>query len=132
MKYDGRCHCGNIRFEVEGEITAAMACNCCICSRQGSLLWFVPRARFKLLTPEDDIGAYTFNKHVVKHRFLPDLRHSSVPRGHPRIGRAIPQSHARGSQRLFRRLDISEEKFEEDARWVEKDLRTLKRLLESR
>lgn len=65
----GSCHCGNIRFEVEGELESALSCNCSICSRKGSLLWFVPRSAFRLLTPEDAIATYTFNRHVIKHRF---------------------------------------------------------------
>lgn len=69
MKYTGSCHCGKIEFEVEGELNGAMACNCSMCSRKGSLLWFVPRDRLHVLTSEDDSGAYTFNKHVIKHRF---------------------------------------------------------------
>ena len=69
MKYKGSCHCGKIAFEVEGEVDKAMACNCSICSRKGSLLWFVPRDRLHLLTPEQDSGTYTFNKHVIQHRF---------------------------------------------------------------
>jgi hypothetical protein len=31
MKYQGSCHCGRIAFEVEGELTGVMACNCSIC-----------------------------------------------------------------------------------------------------
>ena len=69
MKYKGSCHCGKIVFEAEGEIKGAMACNCSICSRKGSLLWFVPREQLTVLTPEEDIGTYTFNKQVIKHRF---------------------------------------------------------------
>ena len=69
MKYKGSCHCGRIKFEAEGEIKEALACNCSICSRKGSLLWFVPRANLHLLTPEADASTYTFNKHVIKHRF---------------------------------------------------------------
>ncbi len=71
MNYKGSCHCGHIAFEVEGELTGAMACNCSICSRKGSLLWFVPRDKLRLLTPEKDISTYTFNKHVIRHRFCP-------------------------------------------------------------
>ena len=48
-----------------------MACNCSICSRKGSLLWFVPRDKLRLLTPEEDASTYLFNKHVIKHRFCP-------------------------------------------------------------
>ena len=71
MNYRGSCHCGRIAFEVEGTIDSAMSCNCSICQRKGSLLWFVPRAQFKLATPEENASTYTFNKHVIKHHFCP-------------------------------------------------------------
>ncbi|MGC1175571.1 GFA family protein [Polaromonas sp.] len=71
MNYRGSCHCGHIAFEVEGELTGALACNCSICSRKGSLLWFVPHHMLRLLTPEKDISTYVFNKHVIQHRFCP-------------------------------------------------------------
>jgi len=61
-----------VKFEVEGELTQVMDCNCSICSRKGALMWFVPRDKFKLLTPEEDLATYTFNKHVIKHRFCPN------------------------------------------------------------
>jgi hypothetical protein len=71
MTYKGSCHCGQTAFEVDGEITKAMACNCSICARKGSLLWFVPHSQFRLLTPEVDAATYAFNKHVITHRFCP-------------------------------------------------------------
>jgi hypothetical protein len=71
MKYNGSCHCGRVAFEVEGEIKGAVSCNCSICQRKGSLLWFAPREKLRLLTPEAAASAYTFNKHVIKHRFCP-------------------------------------------------------------
>jgi len=71
MKYQGSCHCGKVAFEVDGEIDGALACNCSICQRKGSLLWFVPRSSLRLLTPEDAANTYTFNKHQIKHRFCP-------------------------------------------------------------
>ena len=72
MIYRGSCHCGRVAYEVEGDIQGALACNCSMCQRKGSLLWFVPRAQFRLRTPEDAAATYTFNKHVIKHRFCPD------------------------------------------------------------
>ena len=69
MKYKGSCHCGRVAYEVEGEVDSAMACNCSICSRKGSLLWFVPRDKLRLLTPDENASTYLFNKHVIKHRF---------------------------------------------------------------
>lgn len=65
----GSCHCGRVKFEVDGEIDSALACNCSICERKGSLLWFAPRSSLRLLTPESDLASYTFNKHVIQHRF---------------------------------------------------------------
>jgi hypothetical protein len=69
MIYKGSCHCGKVAFEVEGDLTGAMACNCSICSRKGSLLWFVPRDKLQLLAPDAELAIYTFNKHVIQHRF---------------------------------------------------------------
>ena len=71
MKYRGSCHCGKVAYEVEGAIDSALSCNCSICRRKGSLLWFVPREQLRLLTPEDAAGTYTFNKHAIQHRFCP-------------------------------------------------------------
>lgn len=69
MKYQGSCHCGNIRFEVEGEIDGAVSCNCSICRRKGILMWFVPRQSLHLLSPEENVSTYTFNQHAIRHRF---------------------------------------------------------------
>lgn len=69
MIYKGSCHCGKVAFEVEGEIKGVMACNCSICQRKGTLMWFVPRDKLRLLTPEQAAATYTFNKHLIKHRF---------------------------------------------------------------
>ena len=69
MQYRGSCHCGNVAYDVEGELDGAMACNCSICERKGSLLWFVPRDKFALRTPESNETTYVFNKHVIEHRF---------------------------------------------------------------
>jgi hypothetical protein len=69
MEYKGSCHCGRIAFEVEGTIDSGMACNCSMCQRRGSLLWFVPVEKLRLLTPDANASSYLFNKHVIKHRF---------------------------------------------------------------
>lgn len=34
-------------------------------------MWFVPRPALTLKTPEDAAATYTFNKHVIRHRFCP-------------------------------------------------------------
>jgi hypothetical protein len=69
MIFRGSCHCGRVAFEVEGELTGAMACNCSICARKRALMWFGPRAALRLLTPAANLAAYTFGRHVISHRF---------------------------------------------------------------
>ncbi|MET0291278.1 MAG: GFA family protein [Steroidobacteraceae bacterium] len=69
MKYSGSCHCGAVAFDVEGTLESALACNCSLCGRKGSLLWFVPRSAFRLTTREDASEVYEFNQHVIQHRF---------------------------------------------------------------
>jgi hypothetical protein len=88
MIYKGSCHCGEVAFEVEGELTQVMDCNCSICSRKGALLWFVPRDKLRLLTPETNLSTYTFNKHVIQHQFCPrcgihTFGEASDPAGNP-------------------------------------------------
>ena len=67
----GSCHCGKVAFEVEGIPDSATACNCSLCRRRGSLLWFVPRDSLRLKTPEQDLATYRFHHHVIDHRFCP-------------------------------------------------------------
>jgi hypothetical protein len=69
MAHRGSCHCGKVRFEVEGEPERVIECNCSHCSRKGYLLWFVDRDAYRLTTPPDELATYTFNKHVIEHQF---------------------------------------------------------------
>ena len=69
MSHRGSCHCGRIAFEAEGQLEKIMECNCSICTKRGSLHWFIPREAFHLLTPDDNLATYTFKKHRIKHRF---------------------------------------------------------------
>jgi hypothetical protein len=71
MTHHGSCHCGNVRFAVEGEIDTTLACNCSICSRKGALLWATQRQSFRLDETGSEMGRYTFNRHAIAHRFCP-------------------------------------------------------------
>ena len=89
MHYTGSCQCGQVAFEVEGEIDSGLSCNCSMCGRRGSLLWFVPRGQFVLKTPESAIASYTFNKHVIQHRFCPKCGIHVFGEGNDPKGNAI-------------------------------------------
>lgn len=69
MTHTGSCHCGKVKFAVEGEVQQVIECNCSHCSRKGYLLWFVDRDAYTPLSPDDEMATYTFNKHVIQHRF---------------------------------------------------------------
>lgn len=69
MVYRGSCHCGKIAFEAEGDLAKLIECNCSICSKRGSLHWFISPEKFRLLIPGDGIGTYTFNKHNIQHHY---------------------------------------------------------------
>lgn len=109
MKYRGSCHCGRVRFEVEGEIEKLGECNCSHCSRKGYLLWFVPREQLRLETPEDALSTYTFNKHVIQHHFCPDCGCAPLGFGKDPAGNATAVVNARcledvdiaGFERIF-------------------------------
>jgi hypothetical protein len=48
-----------------------MEINCSLCAMRGYLHWGVARDKLRLLTPESNLGAYTFKSGTVKHHFCP-------------------------------------------------------------
>jgi hypothetical protein len=83
--YTGGCHCGRIRFEVEGELDGVSACNCSICARTGYLHWTVEPGQLRLLTKPDDWSTYRFGKRIAQNRFCSTCGVSPfrVPRSDP-------------------------------------------------
>jgi hypothetical protein len=41
---------------VEGKLERVMECNCSHCSRKGYLMWFLPREKLRLSTPESSLA----------------------------------------------------------------------------
>lgn len=80
--HSGGCHCGAVRYEVDAPVfESGVACNCSICNKSGSVLSFVPAAAFRLLTGEDVLTDYRFNKHVIHHVFCARCGIKSFARG---------------------------------------------------
>ena len=67
--YQGSCHCGKVRFEATMELTKGLTCNCSICSKKGYVLEFIPTEQFKLLSGEEALTEYLFNKEKIHHLF---------------------------------------------------------------
>lgn len=69
MQHRATCHCGKVAVEFDADIQGALSCNCSICSRSGALLAFLPRDSVQVLAAPDALTTYTFNKHVIQHKF---------------------------------------------------------------
>jgi len=86
MLYQGGCHCGAVRFQVEApERIEAENCNCSICSKSGFLHLIVPRSRFTLLQGAESLASYRFNKGVANHTFcrVCGIKPFYTPRSNP-------------------------------------------------
>lgn len=69
MKYQGSCHCGKIKFEIESQIEQVIDCNCSHCSRKGYLLHFIDRKHLTSSTDLNKLPTYKFNHKVIEHKF---------------------------------------------------------------
>ena len=86
MIYQGGCHCGAVRFEVEApELIEADLCNCSICRKSGYLHLIVPLGQFRLIKGGDALTAYTFNTRVAQHTFCKTcgIKPFYTPRSNP-------------------------------------------------
>ncbi|WP_233840556.1 GFA family protein [Dyella sp. 2HG41-7] len=86
MWYQGSCHCGAVKFEVEAsETVTCEECNCSICAKFGYLHLIVPKSRFRLLQGESSLTTYTFNTGTAKHTFCKvcGVKAFYIPRSNP-------------------------------------------------
>jgi len=86
MKYQGSCHCGAVRFEVQAPPDLEVEeCNCSICTKAGYLHLILPASRFTLLEGEDAMQTYRFNTGAARHTFCRTcgIKPFYVPRSNP-------------------------------------------------
>lgn len=88
--YEGSCHCGKVKYRATLSLEQAIACNCSMCGRSGTLLTFIGPESFTLLQGEDALKDYQFNKHVVHHLFcgtcgIKPFARGQTPDGAPKI-----------------------------------------------
>ncbi len=88
--YQGGCHCGKVRYEVTADLDRVMACNCSICAKRGSILAFAAEPQFKLLSGEDALTDYQFNKRIIHHLFcgtcgVAAFARGTAPNGQPMV-----------------------------------------------
>jgi hypothetical protein len=67
--HKGSCHCGAVTYDVITNLEKVIECNCSHCARKGLVLTFVPASDFTLITGEDNLTEYLFNKKHIHHLF---------------------------------------------------------------
>ena len=74
LSYDGRCHCGAVRFRFRAvEITRGLRCNCSICIRRGTVMTmtWIPPEDVELLEGKESLTLYRFGDLMMNHYFCP-------------------------------------------------------------
>ena len=66
---EGACHCGAVRFEASVDLSKVVECNCSHCEKKGFLLTFTEGKNFRLVSGEDALREYRFNKKRISHQF---------------------------------------------------------------
>ena len=67
--YEGSCHCGAVRFEVETDFPELTMCDCSICKRKNALMVKVHESCFKLLSGSESLSEYQFHTKTARHFF---------------------------------------------------------------
>ena len=67
--YEGHCHCGAVRFEVQTDFPELTMCDCSICKRKNAVMVKVHESRFKLLSGEEFLSEYQFHTKTARHFF---------------------------------------------------------------
>ena len=67
--YRGSCHCGEVRFEIEAEISELVTCDCSLCRKKNALMTKVHESDFRLLAGEEKLSLYRWNTQVAQHFF---------------------------------------------------------------
>jgi hypothetical protein len=58
-KHHGSCLCGDVRFEVELDLSKGSRCNCTACTKIGAIGSIVKPAAFTRLSPESSLSSFS-------------------------------------------------------------------------
>ena len=65
----GSCHCGAVRFRVEGVIDELTTCDCSLCTMRGALMFKVHERALTVVAGEEMLTLYQWNTRRARHYF---------------------------------------------------------------
>jgi hypothetical protein len=69
-KYTGGCHCGQVRFEVELDLSGGGSmCNCTVCTKIATVGAIAKPAAFRQLAGEDSLSTYEWGGRISQRKF---------------------------------------------------------------
>jgi hypothetical protein len=69
QKFQGSCHCGAVRFEIETDFPELTTCDCSICKKKNALMVKVHESKFRLIAGEEALTEYQFHTKTARHYF---------------------------------------------------------------
>lgn len=90
-QYSGSCHCGQIKYKADLDISSVLSCNCSICTKTGALWAFTAASNVVIDTGQDRLAGYQFGQKRLTHRFCPScgvetFAEGKMPDGTPSYG----------------------------------------------
>ncbi len=67
--YNGSCHCGNIRFEVDMKLDHVRVCDCSVCHKRGALNHRVSNDDLRVLSSFNDMTLYQWHTKTAEDYF---------------------------------------------------------------
>jgi hypothetical protein len=69
-KYTGGCHCGQVRFEVELDLSGGGGmCNCTVCTKISPISAITKPEAFRQLAGEDSLSTYEWGGRISRRKF---------------------------------------------------------------
>ena len=65
----GSCHCGAVRFSIEGSVTELTTCDCSLCAKRNALMAKFPEEALRVTAGEALLTLYQWNTRRAKHYF---------------------------------------------------------------
>ncbi|MDC0598693.1 GFA family protein [Gammaproteobacteria bacterium] len=67
--YQGSCHCGKVKFEIESDFPELTMCDCSICTKKNALMVKVHESQFSLIQGQEYLSDYQFHSNTAHHYF---------------------------------------------------------------